>query len=240
MTLSGPVPASREVRIPCGDAWLYGDLVLPPGACGLVLFVQGSGSGRHSAENRLVASRLQQAGIATLLFDLLTAQEAQADLHRLASRVDVAMLTQRLQDASLWAIMQPSLAQLPVGYFGAGTGSAAAIIAAARLGRQIGAVVSGSGRPDLAGPVALAAVTAPMLLIVGSADQGAFEMNEQALAHLCGDKQLALVDHGVHPPEEHGALAQVAELAASWFGRHLALKDQKAQTPDPLAGKESA
>lgn len=240
MTLSGPVPASREVRIPCGNAWLYGDLVLPPGAGGLVLFVQGSGSGRHSADNRLVASRLQQAGMATLLFELLTAQEAQADLHRLASRVDVALLTQRLQDASLWAMAQPSLAQLPVGYFGAGTGSAAAIIAAARLGRRISAVVSASGRPDLAGPVALAAVTVPTLLVVGSADKGALEMNEQALAHLSGAKQLTLVDHGAHPPEEHSALAQVAELAAAWFERHLTVKNQKAQRPDPLAGKESA
>lgn len=196
MNQSGSVPAPGEVRIPCGDSWLYGDLVVPLGAGGLVLLVHGSGSGsgsdRHSARNRPVG--LQQAGIATLLFDLLTAQEAQVDLHRLERRVDVALLTKRLQDTTHWALAQPGLARLPVGYFGASTGSAAA-----RLGRRMGAVVLRGGRPDLAGPVALATVTAPTLLVVGSADHGALELNEHALQHLGGKKQLAVVDRR-HPP----------------------------------------
>ena len=240
MNHSGHALASREVRIPCGDAWLYGDLILPPEACGLVLFVHGSGSGRHSARNRLVALKLQQAGIATLLFDLLTALEEQNDLPALERRFDVALLTQRLQDTTMWAMAQPGFGQLPVGYFGASTGSAAAIIAAARLGGRIGAVVSRGGRPDLAGPVALAAVMAPTLLIVGSADHGVLEPNKQALTHLGGEKQLAIVDNATHLFEERGALEQVAELAASWFGTHLAAKDLKTQALGPSVGNNTA
>ena len=240
MNPSGHVPALHEVRIPCGDAWLYGDLVLPPDACGLVLFVHGSGSGRHSAKNRPVALRLQQAGVGTLLFDLLTAHEEQIDPHGSERHVDVALLTQRLQDATLWAMAQPGLGELPVGYFGANTGSAAAIIAAARLGGRIGAVVSRGGRPDLAGPVALAAVTAPTLLIVGSADHGVLELNQQALAHLGGEKQLAVIDNATHLFEERGTLEQVAEIAASWFGTHLKVRGRNVQTLDPLPGEESA
>lgn len=216
------VPAALEVRIPCGDARLYGDLTVPSGAFGVVLFVHGSGSGRHSARNRLVAQRLQQSGIATLLFDLLTAQEEQIDIHTREHRFDIALLTRRLQDATTWAQAQPGLQQLPVGYFGASTGSAAAIIAAARLGRQIAAVVSRGGRPDLAGPVALAAVTAPTLLIVGGADHGVIELNEDSLAHLTCEKRMAIVAGATHLFEEKGALEAVAELAASWFGTHLA------------------
>lgn len=240
MNHSGLTPASREVRIPCCDAWLYGDVTLPANACGLVLFVDGSGSGRHSGRHRLVALKLQQAGIATLLFNFLTAEEEKNVLHPLARRFDVATLTQRLQDTALWAMAQPGLSQLPVGYFGAGTGAAAAIIATARPGGQTSAVVSCGGRPDLAGPVALAAVTAPTLLIVGSADHGVLESNKHALAHLGGKKQLAVVDQATHLFEERGALEQVAELAASWFGSHLAVKDQDARTQSALPGKESA
>ncbi|WP_029524940.1 dienelactone hydrolase family protein [Polaromonas glacialis] len=219
------VPAAHEVRIPCGDAWLYGDLTVPAGAFGVVLFVHGSGSGRHSARNRLVAHRLQQAGIATLLFDLLTAQEEQIDMHTREHRFDIALLTRRLQDATTWAVVRPGLQQLPVGYFGASTGSAAAIIAAARLGRRIAAVVSRGGRPDLAGPVALAAVTAPTLLIVGGADHGVIELNEDSLAHLRCEKRMAIVEGATHLFEEKGALEAVAELAASWFGTHLAHRE---------------
>ena len=225
MNPSGNASAMREVRIPSGAAWLYGDLSVPPGALGLVLFVHGSGSGRHSARNRQVALRLQQAGIATLLFDLLTAQEEQIDLHTREHRFDIALLTRRLQDATTWAIAQPGLQGLPLGYFGASTGSAAAIIAAARLGRQIAAVVSRGGRPDLAGPVALAAVTAPTLLIVGGADHGVIELNEDSLAHLTCDKRMAIVEGATHLFEEKGALEAVAELAASWFGTHLAHRE---------------
>ena len=219
------VPAALEVRIPCGDTWLYGDLTLPSGAFGVVLFVHGSGSGRHSARNRLVAHKLQQAGIATLLFDLLTAQEEQTDIHTREHRFNIALLTRRLQDATTWAVAQPGLQQLPVGYFGASTGSAAAIIAAARLGRGIAAVVSRGGRPDLAGPVALAAVTAPTLLIVGGADHGVIELNEDSLAHLTCEKRMTIVEGATHLFEEKGALEAVAELAASWFGTHLAHRE---------------
>ena len=141
---------AREVRISAGDAWLYGDLVTPPGFAGLVLFAHGSGSGRHSARNRQVAQRLQQAGIATLLFDLLTVQEEQVDLQTREHRFDIPLLTRRMQDATEWAWSQPELHHAPIGYFGASTGSAAAIIAAARLGDRIKAVVS-QGRPSRSG-----------------------------------------------------------------------------------------
>lgn len=235
MNLPGQAPVSREVRIPCGGAWLYGDLTRPANALGVVLFVHGSGSGRHSARNRQVAKRLQQAGIATLLFDLLTAQEEQVDLHTREHRFDIALLTGRLQDATTWATAQPELQDLPIGYFGASTGSAAAIIAAARLDGRIAAVVSRGGRPDLAGPVALAAVTAPTLLIVGGADHGVVELNEQSLAHLGGDKRLVVIHGATHLFEEKGALEEVAELAASWFGTYLAGKERSASTQDSAA-----
>ncbi len=218
------VPAVREVRIPSGDVWLYGDLVLPPDFTGLVLFAHGSGSGRHSARNRQVAGKLQQAGIATLLFDLLTAQEEQIDIHTREHRFDIALLTRRLQDATTWAMAQPELQRVPIGYFGASTGSASAIIDAARLGHHIAALVSRGGRPDLAGPVALAAVTAPTLLIVGGADHGVIELNEQAFEHLICEKELVIVPGATHLFEERGTLEQVAELAASWFSTHLACK----------------
>ena len=222
---------SREVRIPSGEVWLYGDLVLPPDFTGLVLFAHGSGSGRHSARNRQVAGKLQQAGIATLLFDLLTAQEEQTDIHTREHRFDIALLTRRLQDATTWVTAQPGLQGVPIGYFGASTGSAAAIIDAARLGRRIAALVSRGGRPDLAGPVALAAVTAPTLLIVGGADHGVIELNEQAFEHLCGEKELAVIPGATHLFEEHGALEQVAALAVAWFGAHLAHKPAEGHLP---------
>jgi len=211
----------REVRIPVGDLWLYGDLVMPSGFQGLVLFAHGSGSGRHSARNRQVAQHLQHAGIATLLFDLLTAQEEQIDLHTREHRFNIPLLTRRMQDATAWAAAQPELQQAAIGYFGASTGSAAALIAAARQGDQIAAVVSRGGRPDLVGPVALAVVTAPTLLIVGGADYGVIELNQQALEHLRCKKRLAIVPGATHLFEEAGTLEQVAQLASSWFTTHL-------------------
>lgn len=223
-------PMTDEVRIACGDAWLYGDLTLPSGFHGLALFAHGSGSGRHSARNRQVAQRLQQAGIATLLFDLLTAQEEQVDLRTREHRFDIALLTRRMQDATSWAMSQALLQQAPIGYFGASTGSAAALIAAARLSHRVAAVVSRGGRPDLAGPVALAAVTAPTLLIVGGADHEVMALNEQAFAHLRCDKQLAIVPGATHLFEERGTLEQVAELAASWFTAHLTRRENGTHT----------
>jgi putative phosphoribosyl transferase len=215
-------PSEREVRIPSGDAWLYGDLALPDKFAGLVLFAHGSGSGRHSARNRQVAQHLQQAGIATLLFDLLTAQEEQVDVHTREHRFDIPLLTRRMQDATAWATAQPELQHVLIGYFGASTGSAAALIAAARLGERIAAVVSRGGRPDLAGAAALAAVKAPTLLIVGGADHGVIELNEEAHDRLQCEKQLAIVSGATHLFEERGALEQVAQLAASWFTSHMA------------------
>ena len=224
MNIPAQAPVIREVRIPSGDVSLYGDLVLPSGFFGVVLFVHGSGSGRHSARNRQVAQKLQQADMATLLFDLLTAQEEQVDLHTREHRFDISLLTRRIQDATTWAMAQPDLQHVPVGYFGASTGSAAAIIAAGRLGKRIAAVVSRGGRPNLAGPVALAAVTAPTLLIVGGADHGVIELNRQALLQLTCDKELAVVPGATHLFEEQGTLEQVAELATSWFSSHLTRK----------------
>ncbi|HXD41026.1 MAG TPA: alpha/beta family hydrolase [Ramlibacter sp.] len=222
MNSSSHGTSEREVRIPSGDARLYGDLCLPPRFTGIVLFAHGSGSGRHSARNRQVAHHLQEQGIATLLFDLLTAQEEQVDLHTREHRFDIPLLTRRMQDATAWAWSQPELQNTPVGYFGASTGSAAALIAAARLGERIAAVVSRGGRPDLAGPAALAAVKAPTLLIVGGADHGVIELNEEAHRRLQCEKQLAIVPGATHLFEERGALEQVAQIAASWFSAHLA------------------
>jgi putative phosphoribosyl transferase len=222
--MSAQAHLSREVRIPSSDVCLEGDLILPSGFSGVVLFAHGSGSGRHSSRNRQVAQRLQQAGIATLLFDLFTAQEEQVNLHTREHRFDISLLTQRLQDATAWVMLQPGLQHASVGYFGASTGSAAAIIAAARLGKHIAAVVSRGGRPDLAGLVALAAVTAPTLLIVGGADYGVIELNEQALKQLRCDKELVIVPGATHLFEEPGTLERVGELAGSWFSTHLTRK----------------
>lgn len=226
-------PLAREVRIACGDVWLYGDLTLPDDFSGLVLFAHGSGSGRHSARNRQVAQKLQQAGIATLLFDLLTAQEEEVDLHTREHRFNIALLTSRMQDATSWAMSQPDFQHAAIGYFGASTGSAAAIIAAARLGDRIAAVVSRGGRPDLAGPVALAAVSAPTLLIVGGDDHEVIKLNEQAFAHLQCDKRLVIVPGATHLFEERGTLEQVAELAAAWFTAHLAHDGKRKHTEHP-------
>ncbi|ROZ78213.1 dienelactone hydrolase family protein [Ramlibacter sp. WS9] len=225
---STPASAAREVRIPSGDAWLYGDLVLPTAFTGVALFAHGSGSGRHSARNRQVALRLQQAGIGTLLFDLLTAQEEQVDLHTREHRFDIPLLTRRMQDATTWVGSRPELSNAPVGYFGASTGSAAALIAAARLGNKVAAVVSRGGRPDLAGPAALAAVKAPTLLIVGGADHGVIELNQEAFKRMQCEKELKIVPGATHLFEERGALEQVQELATAWFTAHMAKAEHTA------------
>lgn len=211
----------QEVRIPSTGAWLQGDLGLPAEFIGLVLFAHGSGSGRHSARNRLVARRLQEAGIATLLFDLLTVQEEEVDLRTRQHRFDTALLTRRMEDATGWASTQQAVRGLPLGYFGASTGSAAALIAAAHLGHRVAAVVSRGGRPDLAGPAALSAVTAPTLLIVGGQDREVLHLNEEACERLQCVKRLAVVPHATHLFEEPGTLEEVANLAAAWFSRHL-------------------
>lgn len=212
---------TREVRIPSGKVALCGDLALPSGFQALVLFAHGSGSGRHSARNRGVARRLQQAGIATLLFDLLTAEEEAVDLHTREHRFDIPLLTGRMQDATLWAAAEPELRHASIGYFGASTGSAAALIAAARLTDHVRAVVSRGGRPDLAGEAVLAAVRAPTLLIVGGADAQVIALNQAAFGYLGTRKRIEIVPGAGHLFEEPGALERVGELAADWFSSHL-------------------
>lgn len=211
----------REVRIPCGEDHLFGDLALPAGFGGLVLFAHGSGSGRHSARNRQVARVLQEAGIATLLFDLLTAHEEAEDVHTGRHRFDIALLTRRMEQATEWVADRDELRPASVGYFGASTGSAAALIAAAQMGSRVAAVVSRGGRPDLAGPAALESVRAPTLLIVGGADHGVIELNEDAFAQLRCEKKLEIVPGATHLFEEPGTLQRVSELARDWFVRHL-------------------
>lgn len=220
--------AQREVRIPVDDDHLLGDLARPEGTNALVLFAHGSGSGRHSARNRRVAARLQESGIGTLLFDLLTAAEQEVDLQTRQHRFDIALLTRRLQQATEWA--QTSAGGQPpvIGYFGASTGGAAALVAAARLGDRIGAVVSRGGRPDLAGAAALEAVTAPTLLIVGEADHEVLALNSAALARMRCHRSLVVVPHAGHLFEEPGTLEVAAGHAASWFSRHLAWAEQHA------------
>ncbi|MFC7048695.1 dienelactone hydrolase family protein [Emcibacter nanhaiensis] len=204
----------QEIRItPPG---LDGFLILPDNARGLVLFAHGSGSSRFSSRNNYVAEGLQNAGIATLLFDLLTEEEA-ADRSNV---FDIPFLTQRLVTATDWAAEQGSLKNLPLGYFGASTGAAAALMAEAGTDRPIRAIVSRGGRPDLAADV-LAQTKAPTLLIVGGDDFGVIELNEQAYAALNCEKALEIVPHATHLFEEPGALDQVIELAREWFIQHL-------------------
>ena len=199
---------------------LAGDLAVPPGAHGLVLFAHGSGSSRHSSRNKLVATELNRAGLATLLFDLLTEKEEYEERHTRHLRFDINMLADRLAAATDWAAREPRVRALPVGYFGASTGGGAALVAAAARPEQVGAVVSRGGRPDLAGD-ALPHVQAPTLLIVGGADEQVIELNEQALAQLRCLKRLESVPGATHLFEEPRTLERVAELARDWFTRHL-------------------
>jgi dienelactone hydrolase len=212
----------REVRVACGPVELVGDLALPPDFSALVLFAHGSGSGRHSARNRQVAQELHETGIATLLFDLLTLAEEERDLRTREHRFDIPLLAGRMECATQWVRAQPPLAHARIGFFGASTGSAAALIAAARLPSLVSAVVSRGGRPDLAGPEALAGVAAPTLLVVGGEDHGVIGLNEQAFVKLRCRKEIRLVPGATHLFEEPGALEHVAQLAAGWFTEYLA------------------
>jgi dienelactone hydrolase len=205
------------VHIPAGTVELDGELVLPPSAKGVVLFAHGSGSSRFSPRNTYVAEVLQQRGIGTLLFDLLTRVEDQV----YETRFDIALLTTRLVAATEWLLRSPGAKNLSIGYFGASTGAAAALQAAAKMGNKISAVVSRGGRPDLAGAVALRQVTAPTLLIVGGDDYGVIELNQQADALLNCEKKLTLVPGATHLFEEPGTLQQAARNAADWFAKYL-------------------
>jgi putative phosphoribosyl transferase len=215
--------APREastLAIPVADVALPGDLSIPPHALGLVVFAHGSGSSRKSSRNRFVAQQLWRRRLGTLLFDLLTRHEEREDeLSGGALRFDIEFLAGRLVGASDWLAAQGEL-RLPIAYFGASTGAAAALVAAARRAHLIKAVVSRGGRPDLAAEY-LSRVTAPTLLIVGSDDTDVVALNRQALASLGGSRQLAIVDGATHLFEEPGALEDVSRLAGDWFVQHL-------------------
>jgi dienelactone hydrolase len=213
------LPASdpeRKVLIPSGTARLEGELALPAGATGLVLFAHGSGSSRLSPRNTRVARILNRAGIGTLLFDLLTREEDR----EYETRFDIGLLTSRLLAATQWAAGDPACAGLELGYFGASTGAAAALQAAAEH-RAVAAVVSRGGRPDLAGAPALQKVRAPTLLLVGGFDTVVIELNERAFAHLACVKNLVIVPGASHLFEEPGTLDEVATQATQWFQRWL-------------------
>jgi dienelactone hydrolase len=204
------------VQIPVNGIKLEGSLIIPSKSRRVVLFAHGSGSSRHSTRNSFVAQTLQGAGIGTLLMDLLTRQEDTV----YETRFDIDLLTWRLERATQWLMEQPRSRSLDVGYFGASTGAAAALNAAATFGTAIGAVVSRGGRPDLA-MSALPQVQSPTLLIVGGLDDVVIDLNRQAYEQLKTEKHLAVVPGATHLFEEPGTLQEVARLAAQWFKRHL-------------------
>jgi putative phosphoribosyl transferase len=206
----------EPVTITAGRVDLPGILTLPPDPAGVVVFAHGSDSSRLSARNRFVADTLVEANFGTLLFDLLTEAEARDR----ANVFDIMLLAERLRAATAWMAAYPATADLPVGYFGASTGAAAALVAATSAGRRVRAVVSRGGRPDLAGDF-LARVKVPTLLIVGEADVAVLELNRAALRRLGGVRQLVIVPGATHLFQEPGSLNRVAGLAAFWFGRHL-------------------
>jgi dienelactone hydrolase len=211
-----------EVVIPCGGVHLVGDLAIPDGARGVVIFAHGSGSSRSSPRNRLVARRLQRSRFATLLLDLLTLDEERRDAFTGELRFDVELLGDRLTSAADWLCSQLRCAPASLGCFGASTGAAAALMTAADRPELVGAVVSRGGRPDLAGVDVLRRVRAPTLLIVGGLDDVVIELNRQARRHLLGETEIEIVPGATHLFEEPGALERVAELAAAWFERNLA------------------
>jgi pimeloyl-ACP methyl ester carboxylesterase len=215
MSVSGTF--AREVVIP--PAGIVGDLTLPPKATGIVVFAHGSGSGRHSSRNQYVAKVLQDRGLGTLLLDLLTEEEERVDLRTMQLRFDIGLLASRVRDAAVYIRSLAALRDFSIGLFGASTGAAAALVAAAEL-PEVEAIVSRGGRPDLAGP-ALSRVTAPVLLIVGGQDPQVLKLNEAAMQELQGPKHLMIVPGAGHLFEERGALEQVAQLAAVWFLRYL-------------------
>jgi putative phosphoribosyl transferase len=217
-TLAKGELSETSVRIP--PSGIIGDLTVPIKARGVVIFAHGTGSSRLSSRNRFVAGVLQRSKVATLLLDLLTAEEEQVDLRTRTLRFDIKLLANRLVQATKWLADHSEIGRLPLGYFGASTGAAAALIAAAQLPGSIRAVVSRGGRPDLAGP-ALPKVKAPTLLIVGSDDYLVIDLNKKALNELQCEKRLEIVPGATHLFEEPGTLEQVAGLATNWFENHL-------------------
>jgi dienelactone hydrolase len=210
----------RPVRVSAGPVVLEGNLGVADDARGVVLFAHGSGSSRHSPRNRYVARALHEAGLATLLIDLLTTEEEEVDLRTRRLRFDIGLLAERLVGATDWLAQNPGTQNLRIGHFGASTGAGGALVAAAERPNLVGAIVSRGGRPDLAGP-ALPRVAAPTLLIVGGNDQPVIGMNREALGQLRVEKKLEIIPGATHLFEEPGALEEVARLAAGWFTRHL-------------------
>lgn len=204
-----------------GSALIAGDLTLPEGAGGVVLFAHGSGSSRHSPRNRFVAAQLQHAGLATLLIDLLTEREDE-DYER---RFDIGLLTDRLSLAAEWLAQDPRTSTMALGLFGASTGAAAALQLAARTPDAVAAVVSRGGRPDLAGEQALGLVKSPVLLIIGGHDREVIELNRVAAEQMDCPLRIEIVPGATHLFEEPGALERVAQLAAKWLTRHLLPKE---------------
>jgi dienelactone hydrolase len=219
--MKGRAEASHySVRVPVDSATLEGDLTMPKAISGVVLFAHGSGSSRHSSRNRFVAGELNGAGMATLLIDLLTAEEEIVDMRTAHLRFDISLLAQRLVGATDWLLQQPQTRRFKIGYFGASTGAAAALVAGAARSDKIAAIVSRGGRPDLAG-AALPHVQAPTLLIVGGEDHVVIDLNRTAFGQLRSEKQLDVVPGATHLFEEPGALEEVARLASQWFARYL-------------------
>ncbi len=220
MTTPQPMHAKQPgqlVHIPHGDVFIEGMLELPQSPAGLVLFAHGSGSSRHSPRNNYVASVLRAAGIGTLLMDLLTPGEDS----NYETRFDIPLLTRRLLAATAWVKERADCHTLPLGYFGASTGAAAALQAAAKLDGNIAAVVSRGGRPDLAGADSLAEVASPTLLLVGGEDDVVIDLNQRAAAHMRCTKQLAIIPGATHLFEEPGTLEEVARQAAAWFEHYF-------------------
>jgi putative phosphoribosyl transferase len=217
----------RDVRIPIGDQWLEGHLSAPHAASGLVLFAHGSGSSRHSPRNQYVAGELQRAGLATLLLDLLTEAEEAVDARTAHLRFDIELLASRLVVATEWARGESELEGLAIGYFGASTGAAAALVAAAVRPDWVRAIVSRGGRPDLA-EASLGEVRAPTLLLVGGADLEVLQLNREALEMLECEKRLEVIAGATHLFEEPGTLEQVARSSARWFSRHLGARSMEA------------
>jgi len=210
----------NEVQIHAGCTVLSGNLTVPEKAVALVLFAHGSGSSRHSPRNQFVARTLNDAGLATLLFDLLTPDEEAIDMRTREHRFNIGMLAERLVHATRWAKQQEETRDLRIGYFGSSTGGGAALVAAAELSQDVGAVVSRGGRPDLAGD-ALPNVQAPTLLIVGGNDDVVIELNEMARDQMRCEVKLEIVSGAMHLFEEPGALEKVAELTSTWFVNHI-------------------
>jgi putative phosphoribosyl transferase len=209
-----------EGQIPAGRAVLSGNLTIPENAVGLVLFAHGSGSGRHSPRNQFVARTLNDGGLATLLFDLLTPEEEATDMNTREHRFNIGLLAERLVHATKWAKRQEQTRDLQLGYFGSSTGGGAALVAAAEIPENVGAVVSRGGRPDLAGD-ALPKVKAPTLLIVGGNDDIVIELNQMARDQMRCEVKLEIVPGATHLFEEPGALEKVAKLASDWFVSHI-------------------